>query len=101
MKLWIDTIKSAPIDYVWVKNIEDAKFVIENKERMAYSCSNQAYILECNNKFEMAQRIRRGVKDSIVELIDIDEYSICNGDYIKFLNWLKDTGRNYPIYFHE
>ena len=49
----------------------------------------------------MAQRIRRGVKDSIVELIDIDEYSICNGDYIKFLNWLKDTGRNYPIYFHE
>ena len=40
-----------------------------------------------------------------VELIDIDhdagEFVECGGDYIKLLDWLEETGRNYPIHIHS
>ena len=40
-----------------------------------------------------------------VELIDIDynagDYSNDGGDYIKLLDWLEETGRNYPIHIHS
>ena len=39
-----------------------------------------------------------------VELIDIDhdagDYANDGGDYIKLLDWLEETGRNYPIRIH-
>lgn len=39
-----------------------------------------------------------------VELIDIDhdagDFVYDGGDYIKLLNWLEETGRNYPIHIH-
>lgn len=40
-----------------------------------------------------------------VELIDIDhdagDYFNDGGDYIKVLDWLEETGRNYPIRIHS
>lgn len=40
-----------------------------------------------------------------VELIDIDhdagDYAKDGGDYIKVLDWLEETGRNYPIRIHS
>ena len=40
-----------------------------------------------------------------IELIDIDhdagEYANLGGDYINLLNWLEETGRNYPIRIHS
>ena len=49
-----------------------------------------------------------GSKDEIIapfELIDIDhdagEYTVFGGDYIKLLDWLEETGRNYPIHIHS
>ena len=40
-----------------------------------------------------------------LELIDIDhdagEYFQYGGDYIKLLDWLEETGRNYPIHIHS
>ena len=40
-----------------------------------------------------------------VDLIDIDydagDYSNDGGDYIKLLDWLEETGRNYPIRIHS
>jgi hypothetical protein len=40
-----------------------------------------------------------------VELIDIDhdagDYANDGGDYIKLLDWLEETGRNYPIRIHS
>lgn len=40
-----------------------------------------------------------------LELIDIDhdagEYVRFGGDYIKLLDWLEATGRNYPIRIHS
>ena len=40
-----------------------------------------------------------------ITLIDIDhdagEYAQYGGDYIKLLDWLEETGRNYPIRIHS
>ena len=39
------------------------------------------------------------------EIIDIDhdagQFSSDGGDYIKLLDWLEETGRNYPIRIHS
>ena len=44
-------------------------------------------------------------KDITIDLIDIDHdagvYAIMGGDYIKLLDWLEETGRNYPIRIHS
>ena len=41
----------------------------------------------------------------VLELIDIDhdagEYAQYGGDYIRLLDWLEETGRNYPIRIHS
>ena len=40
-----------------------------------------------------------------IELIDLDhdagEFVRFGGDYIKFLDWLEETGRSYPIRIHS
>ena len=40
-----------------------------------------------------------------IELIDIyhdaGDYAKFGGDYIKLLDWLEETGRNYPIRIHS
>ena len=40
-----------------------------------------------------------------IELIDVDhdagEYAGHGGDYIRLLDWLEETGRNYPIRIHS
>jgi hypothetical protein len=45
---------------------------------------------------------KRGVN---IELIDIDhdagDFAFDGGDYIRFLDWLEETGRNYPIRIHS
>ena len=78
MKLWIDDVRPAPNDtYFWVVSVEQAKDLIEFAERMKDPC----------------------------ELIDIDhdagEYVKNGGDYIKLLDWLEETNRNYPIRIHS
>lgn len=48
-----------------------------------------------------------GMKFDLTELevIDMDhdagDYTSNGGDYIKLLNWLEATGRNYPIRIHS
>ena len=76
MKLWMDDVRPAPDDYIWVKTVNEAKRWIMTLERM-----------------------------SSVELIDTDhdagDYAWDGGDYIKLLDWLEETGRNYPIHIHS
>ena len=40
-----------------------------------------------------------------IEILDIDhdsgDYYQYGGDYIEILNWLEETGRNYPIRIHS
>ena len=77
MKLWIDDLRPAPEGYVWCKSVNEAKRII---------------IWHC------------GLWGTI-ELIDIDhdagDYAFDGGDYIKLLDWLEETGRNYPIRIHS
>ena len=84
MKLWIDDVRPAPEGYVWFKSVDAAK-------RM---------IIDIENR-----RLFRFMKQDEVELIDIDhdagEYVSNGGDYIKLLDWLEETGRNYPIHIHS
>lgn len=89
MKLWIDDVRIAPDGYVHIKSVDEAKECIlfaeeqyANRNNVNYNCSN-----------------------FIIEVIDIDhdagDYAIFGGDYIKLLDWLEETGRNYPIHIHS
>ena len=74
MKLWIDDVSPAPEGYVWFTTVHGAIAAIANN-----------------------------VDD--IEIIDIDhdagDASPWGGDYIRILDWLEETGRNYPIRIHS
>ena len=82
MKLWIDDVRPAPKGYVWRKSVNAAKRYIKEFERMYET-----------------------LKLDKVEAIDIDhdagDFVYDGGDYIKLLDWLEETGRNYPIRIHS
>ena len=84
MKLWIDDVRPAPEGYVWCKSVSEAKDTIRAEEHHKISFPDSAYR---------------------IELIDIDhdagDYVSQGGDYIKLLDWLEETGRNYPIHIHS
>ena len=77
MKLWIDDVRPAPEGYVWAQSVMMAQAIIKVNERE-------------NNQ---------------IELVSIDHDAgdfVCDGgDYIKLLDWLEETGRNYPIHIHS
>ena len=77
MRLWIDDVRPAPYGYVPLHSVDEAvEFIIWCE------CTKQS-----------------------IELIDIDhdagDYASDGGDYIKLLDWLEETGRNYPIHIHS
>lgn len=84
MKLWIDDVRPAPDGYIWLKTVNEAIRYIE-----IYG----DHIDFDNNLVDL------------IELIDIDhdagEYARYGGDYIKLLDWLEETGRNYSIHIHS
>ena len=84
MKLWIDDVRPAPNGYVWIKSVSGAKYAINAEEDYKRAFPRDSYG---------------------IELIDIDhdagEYVDNGGDYIKLLDWLEETGRNYPIRIHS
>ena len=96
MKLWIDDVRPAPEGYHWIKSVVDAKRDIEWFEE-AYNCMMHQY-LDRRADIEDVEFYK-------LELIDIDhdagDYAYLGGDYIKLLDWLEETGRNYPIRIHS
>ena len=78
MKLWVDDVRPAPEGY----------------EVICYSVNASIASI---NTYERLGRC--------IELIDIDhdagDYASDGGDYIKLLDWLEETGRNYPIRIHS
>jgi hypothetical protein len=87
MKLWIDDVRPAPIGYYWCKTVNQAMRFIEGQEQVCATYPpGKAGCLE-------------------IELIDLDHdagnYAQYGGDYIKLLDWLEETGRNYPIRIHS
>lgn len=77
LKLWIDDVRPAPYGYVPLNSVDEAREFIVWCE-----CTKQS-----------------------INLIDIDhdagDYASDGGDYIKLLDWLEETGRNYPIHIHS
>ena len=88
MKIWIDDVRPAPEGYIWCKSVNDTIATIELAESF-------------NVYFPSNGEIRRVV----IELVDIDhdsgDFYHDGGDYIKLLDWLEETGRNYPIHIHS
>lgn len=80
MKLWIDDVRQAPVGYFWCKSVNEAKGIIAGSEVHLSALAT-------------------------VEVIDIDhdagDFVNDGGDYIKLLDWLEETGRNYPIHIHS
>lgn len=79
MKLWIDDVRPAPEpDWIWLKSVDATKWFINQ---------NDSYY-----KYK-------------IELIDIDhdagDFYYDGGDFIRVLDWLEETGRNYPIRIHS
>lgn len=90
MKIWIDDVRPAPEGYVWCKSVNEAKNTILSCESdVNYHWRHYGY---------MSTRM-------VVELIDIDhdasDFASDGGDYIKLLDWLEETDRNYPIHIHS
>ena len=79
MRLWVDDVRPAPEGYTWCQSVNEAKRIIDFTDRVL--CPYE------------------------IDLIDLDydagEYAKYGGDYIKLLDWLEETGRNYPIRIHS
>lgn len=78
MKLWLDDVRPAPDGYIWLDTVNKVKNCIVWHEKLGES----------------------------IELLDLDHdlgYSrqADGGDGIKLLDWLEETGRNYPIRIHS
>lgn len=79
MKIWVDDIRPAPEGYVLCRTVNEVVSLIPDAER---------YVgIDC------------------VKIIDLDhdagDFAQYGGDYIKILDWLEETGRNYPIRIHS
>ena len=89
MKLWVDDVRPAPKGYVWCKSVDETKECIEYFERYL---NRMGDTLKPYSKYN-------------IELIDIDHDAgdsvQYGGDYIKLLDWLEETERNYPIHIHS
>ena len=82
MKLWIDDMRPAPDDsYATIYSVNTAKMVVQLIEDTGIG------------------------GDRTIDLIDVDhdagEFESDGGHYIKFIEWLEETGRNYPIHIHS
>ena len=75
MRIWIDDVRPAPEGYKLIRTVND--FI---------------------NYIELHPTVE-------IELIDLDhdsgEFALFGGDYIQILNYLEETGRNYPIRIHS
>ena len=84
MKLWIDDMKPAPEGYAHAKSVNEAKNILLYREALCATLLPNSVV---------------------VDIIDIDHnagnYASDGGHYIKLLEWLEETGRNYPIHIHS
>lgn len=102
MKLWVDDVRKAPEGYVWAKSVNEAKSWIESFEESVKICVQG---LKSNLGDKSVLVTDDLIIDAISLLIDIDhdagDYASDGGDYIKLLDWLEETDRNYPIRIHS
>jgi len=86
-KIWVDDVRPAPEGYWLCTSVNMAKEFIKAIESYNDTCRS----------FNLSTR------DIVVIDIDHDAgiYAEDGGDYIKLLDWLEETGKNYPIRIHS
>ena len=107
MKLWIDDLRPAPEGYVWLKSVNEAKEWIEWIEEILNELQSNlsfrhSYHEERQKMF--IENIQEQIAFFKITIIDIDhdagDYADDGGDYIRLLDWMEETGRNYPVKLH-
>lgn len=98
MKLWIDDIRPAPEGYYWCKSVNEAMKHISWMEKELNNLKKNDWCYSSETFAELFKLYK-------VIVIDIDHdagnYVSDGGDYIKLLDWLEETNRNYPIHIHS
>lgn len=101
MKLWVDGVRPAPEGYVWIRSVYNAIIAIQEAEHLKDYHIHKVSPHRLNGNLKHIRKIEHYT----IELIDIDhdagDYACEGGDYIRLLNWLEETGRNYPIRIHS
>lgn len=78
IKIWLDDIRTPPSDdWIWIKSVNTAKRYIS--------------MISSNKIAEIMLSVDH----------DAGDFATDGGDYIKLLDWLEETGRNYPIHIHS
>ena len=107
MRLWIDDVRPAPEGYdCWCKSVNEAKdFILSQERRRDDALKIAQFNLNKRHDLVAYCGALKIASNRDIELIDIDhdagDYSCDGGDYIKLLDWLEETGRNYPIHIHS
>lgn len=105
MKIWVDDVRPAPEGYIWCKSVNEAKSKIVDQEKLFHSACNQARYHFLNDNQQFVDDYLEESKNAKIDVIDIDhdagDYANDGGDYIKLLDWLEETGRDYPIRIHS
>jgi hypothetical protein len=105
MKLWIDDLRPAPEGYVWCKSVNETKEMIEDIEKEQQYFHDMAFNFLHSGEQRAYHNVMSLCNRRAIELIDVDhdsgDYNIDGGDYIRLLDWLEETGRNYPIRIHS
>ena len=85
MKIWVDDTRTHPFGYIPCKSVNQTIRTILN--------------------FESFYNMSGGKNIYKIEEINLDhdagQYVNDGGAYIKILEWLEETGRNYPIVIHS
>ena len=109
MQLWVDDVRPVPDNFVFpyarCKSVNYAKHCIEQFEKyvslLKYELDNRDMM-----RYKVdPEKCKAEIEQYTITLIDIDhdagDYADDGGDYIKLLDWLEETGRNYPIRIHS
>ena len=82
MKIWLDDVRpAAEGDWCWAHSVNEAKALIDEVEWDEYDEGEEIKLIDLDH--------------------DAGDYAKYGGDYIRLLDWLEETGRNYPIRIHS
>ena len=107
MKIWVDDVRPAPKGYVWCKSVIDVISLIGLVEKLIYNYQwdiDTADFPELHGGLSpIVDNVKKEIEKQKIEVIDIDHDAGDYGppDYIKVLDWLEETGRNFPIHIHS
>lgn len=92
-KLWIDDVRPAPLGYdIWCNSVNQAK---------AYIIEFEKHIENALDEWDFPPADLWNATIIIDTDHDAGDFAWDGGDYIKLLDWLEETGRNYPIRIHS